>query len=296
MPKRSKPLTRSTKIAIGVVNGVAVVLMALCLIFFLNTMEWYLQTACYVLVAVFGVGVYVLLALDKQTLAKTCFVCNMTLFVVMLCFFVLNVTGLFQSLDDMDKVKQLILDSGSWGYVVCFAIQLLQVVVLPAPGWVFYLATTAVYGPWQAFLICYVATVVGSLISFAIGRIFGKKAVAWCIGKEQTEKYSTMMEKHGKLPFVMMQLLPFFPDDILCMVAGLSNMSYKFFLLVIVLVRPIYIALVCFLGTGQIIPFSGWGIPVWIAIFAVVAVLCVLYFKNKSKVDAWLHDKFGIEQ
>ena len=45
------------------------------------------------------------------------------------------------------------------------------------------------YGSFYGFIICYVATVIGSVIAFSIGRVFGKNAVVWCIGKEDTEKY-----------------------------------------------------------------------------------------------------------
>ena len=58
------------------------------------------------------------------------------------------------------------------------------------------------------------------------------------------------------------------------------------------LVRPIIIALYCYLGTGSIIPFSGWGIPVWIAIFAVCVVLAVLSFKYQDRIEKWLVSKF----
>ena len=52
--------------------------------------------------------------------------------------------------------------------------------------------------------------------------------------------------------------------------------------------RPIYIVLVCYFGTGQIIPFSGWGIPVWISIFVICLLIIIVYLKNKTNVEKWL--------
>ena len=208
-------------------------------------------------------------------------------------FFLLNICGIFNNLSDIEKIKNLILKSGGLGVVVCVLIQLLQVVVLPAPAIIFYLATTAIYGSLWGFIISYLSTVLGSIICFIIGKSIGVKAVVWCIGKEDTEKYSNLLNKKGKIPFILMQLLPFFPDDILCMVAGLSAMSYKFFIPTIFLVKPIYIAFVCFLGTGNIIPFSSWGIPVWIGIFAIIIILGFIYYKNQDKIDNWIKYKFS---
>ena len=197
-----------------------------------------------------------------------------------------------EKFNDMERIRQLILQSGGFGILLCFVLLIVNVVILPAPAIVFYLAITAVYGSWLGFLISYIGVMVGSLISFTIGRKLGKRAVTWIVGEEKTEKYSKILNKKGKVPFLIMQLLPFFPDDILCMVAGLSTMSYKYVTLSLLIVKPFYIAGVCFLGKGEIIPFHGWGIPVWIGIFALILVFCIIYFKNQNKIDDWLSDKF----
>jgi uncharacterized membrane protein YdjX (TVP38/TMEM64 family) len=70
-----------------------------------------------------------------------------------------------------------------------------------------------------------------------------------------------------------MMIFPFFPDDILCMVAGLIRVSFKFYIISILICRSISIALISFLGTGELIPFTGWGVPVWIS-FVVVVLFC----------------------
>lgn len=285
-------MDRREKVTIIILNSIIAIISVLGLTFILPNLEWYMKVLAYGAVVIFSVATFVFLFIKYFKLAKSSFTLNVFTFVILLIFFVLNLCGLFENLSDMEHIKNLILSSGEWGIIICFLIQLLQVVVLPAPGWVFYLATAAIYGSGVGFLICYTSTVLGSFIAFLIGKGFGRKAVEWCIGKEDTEKYSTLLNKKGKVPFIMMQLLPFFPDDILCMVAGLSSMTYRFFITTIILVKPIYIAVVCFLGTGYLIPFSGWGIPVWIGIFAVFLLIGLLYFKNQDKIDNWLRNKF----
>jgi len=80
-----------------------------------------------------------------------------------------------------------------------------------------------------------------------------------------------------------MLLFPMFPDDILCMVAGITDMSYKFFIVTVALTRPVMIAATCFLGSGEIIPFTGWGIPVWIGLFLLGVGLFFVFNKIKNK-------------
>ena len=85
--------------------------------------------------------------------------------------------------------------------------------------------------------------------------------------------------------FFLMMLFPLFPDDILCLVVGATGMSYKFFLITNIITRPIGIISTCFLGSGHLIPFSGWGIPVWIMLIVVGAILFYLSFKFQPQIE-----------
>lgn len=82
-----------------------------------------------------------------------------------------------------------------------------------------------------------------------------------------------------------MMLFPMFPDDILCVVAGLTNMSFSFFFWTNILARGVGIACTVFFGSGAIIPFHGWGLIVWAIIIVVIAILFYLSVRYKSKID-----------
>jgi len=260
---------------------------------FLRGLEWYLQLLVYLVLGVLAVLGFVSYVLASRSLQRVTLVVSATVFAVLACFVGLNLAGLFESMTDMAQIKQLILEGGVWGRAVFVLLQILQVTVIPAPGAIFYVLGTQIYGPAEAFLLSCIGVLIGALIAFSLGKIFGRTVVVWCIGRAATEKYSRLLNDKGKVLFIIMQLLPFFPDDILCMVAGLTSMSYFFFFAVMLVVRPINIALVCYLGTGDVIPFRGWGIPVWIAIFAVIAVLFALYLRNQERVEGWLKRKFS---
>lgn len=275
----------SNNLLVLIINFLIGIIMTLIMLIFLNTIEWYLKLIGYHCIAGFTLSCAVFYFLKKQSLFRTAFCCNVVTLIFVLTFFLLNLFGLFDSLKDLEKVKKIILDWGAYGYVAFVLLQIFQVVILPAPAFIFYLAGVAIYGPLIAFLISYAAVVIGSCIAFFIGRYAGKPVVYWCVGKEQTEKYLDLLGNKGNVLFVLMQVLPFFPDDILCMVAGLTKMTFKFFLITMLIVRPIYIGAVCFLATGDIIPFKGWGIFVWIAIFLLCAVAFFLYCKYRQKIE-----------
>lgn len=275
-----------------IVNSVLGIAMIVSTALCLNKLEWYLQVASYGCVSVFTAGCAAAWAFGREGLAKSAFLLNIVAFIIIGSMTVLNLLGVFESLRDLDKVKDLIISSGSWGYVVYSLLTILNVVVLPLPGFLFMFAGAAVFGAWKAFLITYASVMLGSVIAFGIGRLCGRKAVIWCAGEEATEKYIKIIGKKGHVLFVLMQILPFFPDDILCMVAGLTSMSWRFFTLSMLILRPIYIAFVCFLGTGSVIPFSGWGIPVWIAVFLVIGVAFILFCKYQSQIEKFFEKLF----
>lgn len=234
--------------------------------------------------------------LNKHAIEKTCFVVIVCAFIIIVAIAVISKTAHLNDYStDAEKIERLteiIRSTGSWGMLVYVFVQILQVVILPLPAVVCYIPGSQIWGAGMATLLASVGVLIGSVIAYCIGRFFGKKAVIWIAGKEVTDKYISYIGNRGKIIFVLMQILPFFPDDILCMIAGLTSMSFPFFLAVMILVRPLIIAAYCYLGNGSIIPFSGWGIPVWIAIFAVCIVLAVLSFKYQDRVEKWLVSKF----
>lgn len=275
-----------------VFNFAFAIISVLSLSLFLTEIELYLKICAYVLVVLVTITVAVLHYINKETLCKSLFSINGFIAFILLILVTLNVSGIFENFSDVEKIKTLILDSKSLGIIIYFFTIVFQVVVLPIPALLFYLAGTAIYGPLYAFIISYLATIVGSFIAYFIGKGLGRKVVYWCVGKSTALKYEKMLGSKGYMLFAIMQLLPFFPDDVLCMLAGLISMKFSVFSLIIFLIRPIYILLACFLGTGNLIPFSGWGIPVWISAFLLMGALFVLYCKHQTKIENYFIKKF----
>jgi len=192
-------------------------------------------------------------------------------------------------LQDGDKLKDLINDSLAIGITIYFFLCLLQVVILPIPSVLLTLVGANVFGATITFILTTIATILGSTIAFLMGRKWGKKLVVWLVGKKAYDKYNSIIKHNGKYYLSLMFLLPIFPDDILCMVAGISTISFYEFLWICILTRPIMIAFTCYFGTGEIIPFHGWGIPIWIGIFVVFTLIFIFgkrlgkkFEKNKS--------------
>lgn len=269
-----------TKILYALLSGAMLTLAY----FYLRHLPAYITLAAFILIATEGVFICGINVEKHAVIYKFLLTAAVFTAAVMVGYIILYETGVLETVNSFDALKQAILDTKQWGVITYIGLTIVGVVILPLPGPVTVLIGVAIYGSIWAFVLSLIGTIAGSLISFVLGKVFGKKLVSWMVGEDKYEKYAELLNDKGRYFFVMMMLFPGFPDDILCLVAGATAMTYKFFLISVSLTRPVMIALYSFLGSGSVIPFSGWGIPVWIAIICIGVVLFLLLNRFKDKL------------
>jgi len=199
-------------------------------------------------------------------------------------YFVFKATGIWQKVNSIEKIKKIVESGGVFSFIIFILLQILQTTILQIPSLIVTIAGSLIFGKWTAFFLSFISIMIGSLIMFWVGRKGGKKFLYWLADKESADKWIEKMT-NGKYVFFLMMMFPLFPDDILCAVAGVTNMSFSFFFWTNVLARGIGIACAVFFGSGSVIPFSGWGLLVWGAIFIVIAALFYFSIKHKDKID-----------
>lgn len=197
---------------------------------------------------------------------------------------VLKLTGALDKIQTPEDLKELILRGGVFSYAVYFLIQFMQVTVIPIPAIIVTVAGTLVFGPPVTIIISIAAQMLGAVVAFYLGRKLGRRVAVWIAGEEQTKKWETQLSK-GKYVFFLMMLFPLFPDDILCLIAGLTDMSFKFFVVANLITRPIAIVSTCYLGSGRLIPFHGYWLILWAVLLAAVGALLVLSFVYQEKIE-----------
>lgn len=199
-------------------------------------------------------------------------------------FLVFRFTGLWEKVNSIEKIRTIVEKGGVFSALVFVLIQILQTTILQIPSMITTIAGMLVFGAWKTFFLSYLAVMLGSIIMFWIGRKAGRKFLYWLVGEDSAEKWINKMS-HGKYLYFLMMLFPCFPDDILCVVAGVTNMTFPYFFWTNILARGISIATIVFFGSGSVIPFHGWGLAVWGIIIVIVAVLFYLSIKYKDKID-----------
>lgn len=208
-----------------------------------------------------------------------------TIYIVLLKY---NIIAIFSSVGGL---KDYILSTGKWGVLVYILIQALQVVFLPIPAAVICIAGSLIYGPLFGGIYCSIGVLLGSFMSFLIGRTCGHKLVSWIVGEDNCNKYSEIIRKRGAFFLGMAFLLPMFPDDILCLIAGITSMSWFSFSWVTIITRPIGVICMSYFGSGKLIPFTGWGIYVWCVILVLAVAMVYITYRYQDDMQNFILTK-----
>lgn len=174
-----------------------------------------------------------------------------------------------------------------WVYVVIWLVMVIQVCFIPLPVYIVINAAIVIDSidvslttpkGWLFILITITAYMVGCVIAYFIGKKVGKNAVKWCAGNEQDyQKWVDIINRKGKWFYALTVLLPVFPDDLLCFVAGGVSMNFGFYFVANFVGR--LIGLICMIFALKLInSFNRPGIPTTLIGWAVAFVLALIAF------------------
>lgn len=141
---------------------------------------------------------------------------------------------------DMNAMRGLVGDSLILGPIIFVLIQIIQVVIPIIPGGISTAAGVLIFGPYAGFIYNYVGICLGSLIIFLLSRKYGKPFILSMVSDATYAKYSKWLDNEARFEklFTLAIFLPVAPDDVLCLMAGLTNMSVKRYTLIILLAKP----------------------------------------------------------
>lgn len=145
--------------------------------------------------------------------------------------------GIFQN---ENILINYIKETGIIAPIIFIIFQILQVIIPIVPGGVSCLAGVILFGPVQGFIYNYISIIIGSCIAFHLSKKYGLNLIKRFFKEDTINKYLKYLQnkKFKKILFINI-LLPGLPDDLLCYIAGLSTISFKNFLTIILLGKPI---------------------------------------------------------
>lgn len=159
-------------------------------------------------------------------------------------------------LQSKETLSAFIRQAGIWGPPLFIFLQILQTVVPVIPGALTSVAGVFIYGYIVGTIYNYVGIVIGCAIIFYLARTYGPAFVQSIVSKRTYNKYIGWLDEGNRFErfFIFMMIWPISPADFLCMLAALTKMTFKKYMIIIVLCKPITLVIYTY-GLTYIIDF-----------------------------------------
>jgi uncharacterized membrane protein YdjX (TVP38/TMEM64 family) len=183
---------------------------------------------------------------------------------------------------DQERLRGWVGGFGSLGPAVLIALEVAQTLLAPIPGQAIEAAGGFLFGPWLGTLYAMLGIGLGSLLSFSLARRFGRPWVVRVVNPRILARLDDLARQGGALFFFLVWLVPFAPDDLACLAAGLTPMPFRQFLLLMVLGRLPGILVATWIGANaaQIKPV--W----WVVLIALASVVALALWRWGERLQS----------
>ncbi|MEY8446527.1 VTT domain-containing protein [Enterococcus ratti] len=159
--------------------------------------------------------------------------------------------GIFESTDSLQRFIQ---QFGGYAVGIFVVLQIVQVIIPILPGGISSVVGLLMFGNVFGLLYSCIGLIIGEVIGFLLVRYYGVSFVRLILSPKKYQKFDQLVTKKTKdikKILCVTLLIPFAPDDLVCLVAGLSKLSFKDYIQIIILLKPwsvgIYSMLMLFL-------------------------------------------------
>ena len=191
---------------------------------------------------------------------------------------------------DVESLRSIISSCGAWGwivYILLFTLCSTLLCFIPGTSATFIGVSIVLFGALYGFFISAISVFLASTIMFILGNTLGEKVAVKLVGKKSLEKAQSLLDVKSKMLLPLMFLFPIFPDDALCMVAGMTKMKLWYFAIIVAIFRTIGIASICFLGSG-FIDWAALNLIDWFVLINVCIFDIFLIFKYQDKIEKFI--------
>lgn len=197
-------------------------------------------------------------------------------------------TGFFTAAASLPGLRAYIERFSPYSHLIYFIVQLASVIVAPIPSNITAAAGAVAFGLWPAFLLTAGAVLLGSVIVFLLARVLGREFADRLVGRRVSDRYLELIRRKRDTLLILVFLFPFFPDDLICILAGLTDIKLGRFVLIAALTRPWGLLVACAVGSSAV------QLPLWamVVIGAAGAAVFLLGVRYGDRIEEALLDKF----
>tara|TARA_Y100000310_G_scaffold190615_1_gene190620 strand:- start:24054 stop:24770 length:717 start_codon:yes stop_codon:yes gene_type:complete len=130
------------------------------------------------------------------------------------------------------QLQESILSVGIWGPLIIIALQIFQTILSIIPSQITTIAAGFAFGPIEGLFYSLIGAFIGSSVIFYISRKYGKKIVSKIFSKREIVHFNSFFKQRKYFALFLGRVTPIFPNDLISVGAGLTNMSYWHFTIV----------------------------------------------------------------
>lgn len=135
------------------------------------------------------------------------------------------VFGRVDALRDPAALRAWLLGFGPAAPVAFVCLQALQVVVAPVPGQVLGLASGYLFGAVLGTAYSLLGAALGTWVALRLAARFGRPFVERVFDPELVARFDAVAAERGTTAMVVVFLVPGLPDDVICFVAGVTDLD-----------------------------------------------------------------------
>lgn len=206
------------------------------------------------------------------------------LIIFVLILFIVLVFPIIKYLIRPSQLKLFVLQFGVWSPLVFILLQALQMIFLIIPGAPFLIAGGYVFGN-LGVIYSIIGIMIGSMIVFGMGRLFGRPFLESIIDKKAIAKIDNQSSNVGKTLFVL-YLIPPLPHDIFSFIAGITNLKFKDYIIISFVGRLpliVFYTLVGYQLTKLNLFYS-------LLLLIIIVVGSIVIFYHKEKIETDIHE------
>lgn len=179
---------------------------------------------------------------------------------------------------DIEALRSFINSFGVLAPLVLIALQVSQVLIAPVPGPVVGAAAGYAFGVFWGTIYGFIGLAIGSTVAILFAKRYGRPFVEDILADETMDKFDYLASEHGFLPFLLLFLLPGFPDDAICFIAGLTEIDTKKLILMASFGRvPGLLSLTVF---GNSLALGNMGVMILTGLIVIVVSAAAWYMRE----------------
>lgn len=152
-------------------------------------------------------------------------------FIILLILVLNHYFGWSDYLSDADNLmflKETVEEHFLWALCIYIVLTIIGCVVLALPGITFAVAAGILFGPFMGIFACLIATTLGAMLAFLVGRFFLKESVKPMLEKNRLLKRLLFSEdgKSDMIVLMITRMVPLFPYNLQNFAYGITDIGF----------------------------------------------------------------------